>query len=380
LAENKIGNVFFHTGEENLYMWDILRVLNLAEKIGNPKGMAHGYVTMAIIAGFVPIHFLAEMYLRLAWRAVEATDDLSTRAYVLARDGLYRNGLGDWPVIHDKFEQAIEIFQRLDDQRQWEENAGQLAELYHQTGKFAESIELWAEVQQVAEHGDHTQAHTWSLWGQGQSLLRRGQIAEAGELLEAAGTAATENGDNISETISNGVLAAAYLRQNRPERALQAAKRQQKLAPKSPVVHSTLEGYVGAVETFLTLWEAEAREPEITTSEQVLTLQTAARQTLKSIHAHAKRFPIGQSSAQLYQGLYDWLAGKPAKAHKAWEKSLAAAEQLEMPYEQGRAHYEIARHLDKGVPTRAEHLKHAGKIFEKLGASYDLARVKELEA
>ena len=36
----------------------------------------------------------------------------------------------------------------------------------------------------------------------------------------------------------------------------------------------------------------------------------------------------------------------------AWNKSLNAAERLAMPYEQGRAYYELGRHLPPDHPSR----------------------------
>ena len=62
---------------------------------------------------------------------------------------------------------------------------------------------------------------------------------------------------------------------------------------------------------------------------------------------HVVALGAGQPRAWLWQGLYEWLAGKPGKARKAWHKSLAAAERLAMRYEQGLAHYEIGGCLGK---------------------------------
>jgi eukaryotic-like serine/threonine-protein kinase len=60
----------------------------------------------------------------------------------------------------------------------------------------------------------------------------------------------------------------------------------------------------------------------------------------------------------------------------AWNKSLNAAERLGMPYEQGRAHYELGRHLPPGHPDRQEHLRRAGELFADIGASYELTHAQ----
>lgn len=55
---------------------------------------------------------------------------------------------------------------------------------------------------------------------------------------------------------------------------------------------------------------------------------------------------------------------------------LYAAE-MDIPYQQGLAHYEIGRHLEEGElgpdgSSAAVHLQHAYRIFTDLGAGYDL--------
>jgi hypothetical protein len=84
---------------------------------------------------------------------------------------------------------------------------------------------------------------------------------------------------------------------------------------------------------------------------------------------------VGQPRAWLYQGVFDWLAGKPRRAVRAWRQSLAAAERLDMPYEQGLAHYEIGRHAEPGA-ERQKHLDQACALLTRCGAVYDLARAR----
>jgi hypothetical protein len=78
------------------------------------------------------------------------------------------------------------------------------------------------------------------------------------------------------------------------------------------------------------------------------------------------------------QGLVEWLNGKPQSAHKVWRASLAAAEHMAMPYEAGRAHYEIGRHLPDDAPHRGTHLTRASEIFSELGAGHDLWLVENV--
>ena len=66
-----------------------------------------------------------------------------------------------------------------------------------------------------------------------------------------------------------------------------------------------------------------------------------------------------------------------AGAQRAWRKSLALARQMAMPYEEGRAQYEIGRHA-QGEERRLS-LTRAAEIFKPLGAAYDLERARPEE-
>jgi hypothetical protein len=135
-----------------------------------------------------------------------------------------------------------------------------------------------------------------------------------------------------------------------------------------PSSYGVLSGYANPAEVYLSLWEAGYPQPG---------LDRLARKACKVTHSFARVFPIGRPRALLWDGLYHWLAGKPARATRAWQASLAAAARLEMPYDEALAHYELGRHLPDADPGREEHLARACEIFERLGAAYDLARARE---
>ena len=105
------------------------------------------------------------------------------------------------------------------------------------------------------------------------------------------------------------------------------------------------------------------------------TLRAAARSAIKAVRTAARTFHVSRPSRWRIDASYAWLDGKPARARQLWRKSLAEAERLAMPYEQGLAHYEIGRHA--AGAERQTHLIAAEAIFTQLGAAYDLARVQE---
>ncbi|HMZ44823.1 MAG TPA: hypothetical protein PLI15_17365, partial [Anaerolineales bacterium] len=127
-----------------------------------------------------------------------------------------------------------------------------------------------------------------------------------------------------------------------------------------------LEGYAGVSEVYLTAFE-NGKQPE--------DLKFAQR-AVKALLEFGQVLPVGQPRAWLHQGLLYWVEGQQKQAFRVWEKSLALAEQLSLPYEAARAHYEIGRHLSLNDATRQIHLGKAIEIFSGLGAKRELMQAQ----
>jgi hypothetical protein len=170
--------------------------------------------------------------------------------------------------------------------------------------------------------------------------------------------------------LNRGLLAVAYVHREAYTLALETiATLEAMLESRWPFSAFTFDGYTAVPQVYLALWEA-AESP----------LKDRAKSRVagacRSLRRYARRFPIGEPRAWLYAGLRAWLAGRAPRARRAWRKSLAAAERLAMPYEEGLAHYELGRHLPVGDVARRKHLAYACKRFTQVGAAYDLQRVE----
>jgi hypothetical protein len=161
-------------------------------------------------------------------------------------------------------------------------------------------------------------------------------------------------------------MALACVRRRDEERARLAAQRAARLiAQAQPGAVHSFEGYASVAEVYLSLWEAgdhAAARP--------------ARQACAALRQYARAIPIARPRAWLWQGLGAHLSGHHRRGLAAWRKSLAAAERLAMPCEQGRAHYQIGRHLPARDPAQQAHLTRAGEIFAEIGALYELDHVE----
>jgi hypothetical protein len=78
---------------------------------------------------------------------------------------------------------------------------------------------------------------------------------------------------------------------------------------------------------------------------------------------------------------YEWLNDMWRNAYKAWAKSLALAQELGMPYDEGLSHlersaadWEMARRQMKGRGPRS--IWCACELFTELGAKFDLGQAQ----
>jgi hypothetical protein len=184
----------------------------------------------------------------------------------------------------------------------------------------------------------------------------------AGRLLDEA-RALLGGSVDADEIRVHGLRAKWLLRQGRVDEARAvAAEAATWIARSSPTAFYSFEGRTGAAEACLGLWE---RSPDPA-------LRAMARQTCRALARFARVFPIGAPRALLCRGVYQWLAGRRSAARRSWRASLREAQRLGMPYEEALAHAELGRRLGD-----VAHRGAAEALFERLGAAWELTRLRE---
>lgn len=367
-----LAEICYLTQEKFVAIYSGLRALNLAERAGPSPELARNYAHLCLGAGVVSLHGLAKNYGRKALEIAQMVDPHSTSGYTLMTTAVYRSGVGGWKRVEDDLYRAIEIFQSIGDWRRWELCVSMQGLMAYFRGDFKRAVKKFETVAERAQKRGDVVNQCYGLVGRASCLLRLGRIDEAVDSLATVdfGTLSDEN--RFEKLCGYAILGRARLIQNRFQLAQEAAEIALQISAQSDPRYASLRAYPCVTEVFLTLWEdCSSKEPE-----RRKLLAELARQACKALNKYAKVFPIGQSSALLWQGLCDWLAGKPNRAWKAWRNSLDAAVKFEMPYDEGLAHYEIGRHAKE--QERKEHLSSAREIFTKLDAKYDLARIEAL--
>ncbi len=236
-------------------------------------------------------------------------------------------------------------------------------------GEFSQCEKKFSEIHQVGEKNQNSQHQIWGLIGKAECVLRLGHMDEALRLLQYVLSLLQKSPDRAEELRTQGLLAVSYLRGGNYSLAENHAEKAANLIAQFPMptAHYLLEGYCGAAEVYLALWEISRCQP----NGKGRALAKSASKACAALRQYSRVFSIGEPRAWLCRGLAQWQGGQAKPAYRSWARSLSAGKRLGMLYEQGLTHYEIGRHSDKLDANRQDHLTQACSIFSQINADHN---------
>lgn len=343
-------------------------MLNLAESVGISAELARAYANSSVIADLIPWRALADRYSRLGVETAESVGDPLATSWVLMDAALHALVQCDWALAKQQLGRGIEIAQQFGDWLHWGELMLCYIVTHFRLGEYRRAAELGVELHALGRRRNNLLHQAWGLAAQGKALLRLGALDRSVPMLEAARALFPQTVDRLSEINLNGVLCQAYLWTGDLAKARSAAARTSRLvAAARPTSDYVLEGYAAIAEVSLMEWETASPK-------NMQNLRRAARQACRAILKLTRVYPRTRPRAWLLWGRYQWLAGMPRSAMTSWQKSLAAGQSLDMPYEAALTHFELGRH--SSGEARAQQLDKALQLFTELGAAYDAAQVR----
>ena len=232
-------------------------------------------------------------------------------------------------------------------------------------------LEIGREIELLAARTQNPRFATIAFLGQGLAWIRLGDLGHAEAALDRATTGLAHELGPLEEALGAGFSALCALRQERRERADALARSALTAVKRARWAMLELRHALFCV---LEVYLADGRRahpvPQI-------------RDALAELGRLARRFPFAVPSASLFQGRYEWLRARPARAAACLRRSLRVADQRCSRYEQALAHYWLGRLAlsaegRRYVPEGATpHLREALALFERLGVVWDAARVRE---
>jgi tetratricopeptide (TPR) repeat protein len=378
-AYERLAQIHYLDDAKLACLHSAFRTLNLAESAGTSPELARAYANASVLFGLLSMHGTARAHAERARKTADEVNLVPCSTYVFEVVGVYWYGVGDWTRAKETLGEARALAERIGDMRRWDEILFPWSMVPAHQGDFARGGELASQMYESAKRRGIVQVQSWGLSWELACLLPLDQRSRevscrVEELMHTLESLLAEHSVKsgalvrADEVLAHGLLAKARWRRSEVDLALRSADAAARAgAGSEPTSHYVLAGYAGMAEVYLGLWESGR-------GDAVLAEEMAGKvyPVCKTLHTFAKMHPVGHPLAWLYQGLAHWLAGKARKARRCWSESLAAAERLAMPYEQGLAHYELGRWAEYSDPQRREHLSRAAELFQQTAAKHDL--------
>ncbi|MEM7343716.1 MAG: hypothetical protein AAF485_05700, partial [Chloroflexota bacterium] len=371
-AYEGLTTIFYFANQTLHSLYSAFRSLNLAEAAGPSPELARGYASVGVIVSFIPIHSLAESYCLRALALTKTLNNLAAQAWVSLLASVYYAGVGRWTDCETLLQQVIDLSDQLGDVHRHADGISNLAVVAYFQGDHARCLALSEQLFDASLQHNDSLNQGWALRSKVYVLLSQNKTDEALTYLQEMENLMTENAQKVVDEALTmdlyALQAVANSRQGKKEDALKMAEKALNLMNQAPPSSFlSLPGYTGVTETYFTLWQADPTNNE---------LKKSTQRALKALQSYARVFQIGKSAAHLWRGKIQWELGRKRKARNLWAKSAATAEQLQMPYWAGQAHYEMGIRLSPRWASHRQHLDQAETIFTKLGSSYHLERMR----
>lgn len=307
----------------------------------------------------------------LIHRGLQEPLDYAEASYVVALAYMIQ---ARWEDCERSAAEAERIFARLGERQLRMSMVAVLANAAELRGDLPRSWELSSSLLTMAEDSGDQLNKCWATGGLATVAIRQGRIDVAQGWAEAAVGVARSIGESVSYLSNSGLLALLALETGDIERARALVDEGVALLTKLPrfaTAHHVLYGLDTFSEAILLLWEHEAPAPGSASWKRHA---SRAALGISRMKGYAQSFSIGAPAAANRRALGHWLHGRRAKAIAAWKQAIAAAERMRIPYECGKAHLELARHLPPGAAERRSHAEAGAAIFARLGAARGLSR------
>jgi class 3 adenylate cyclase/tetratricopeptide (TPR) repeat protein len=315
-------------------------------------------------------HRLAER-IALIHRRLQQPLEYAGASYIAALAYLIQ---AHWEDCERSAGEAEQIFARLGERQLRLSVVAVLANAAELRGNLQRSWTLSTSLLALAEDSGDQLNKCWAAGGLATVAMRQGRIEVAREWAETAVAIARTIGESVSYLSNRGLLAMIAIETGDLEAARSLVDEGVALLaelPRFATAHHVLYGLDTFSEAILVLWEREAPAPG-----SAAWKRHASRAALgiSRMKGYAMSFSIGAPAAANRQALGHWLHGRRARAIAAWNKAIGEAERMRIPYESGKAHLELARHLPLGAAARRRHAEAGAAIFERIGAAAGLSR------
>jgi serine/threonine protein kinase/tetratricopeptide (TPR) repeat protein len=365
-VHDRLLQVLYFSGDALAMLHACLSSLNFAERSGRSADLASAYSNAFAVAGVIPLRRLAESYRRRAHEANGQQPGSAIECYLRMQSGGYSIGIAAWDRASDELARGQTLANELGYRRGWEDCCSVDSIGAYIRGSFDESLTKSEAVYRSALRGD-AQTQSWGIIQKSYVLLVHNRLDEAFASLKKVEPLIGESErGRLEYPWFHAVMARTQLRRGDVASALASARRACARMTKDPPI------YFAWIEAFPALMEVFIHMIDTATGESRAGLRREALRAGAAMRAQARLFPAARPQLHLWRGRLAHQMGRHGAAARAWQRALASARDLRMPYEEGVALGDLAMALPPDHPDRARLRALAEGILRLLGSEHDL--------
>lgn len=365
----KLAVVQFLNGDPNPLpmLFGVLAGLNIAETMQETPELWAMYATMSAVAGFIPLHSQAGYYKERWFALGEKFDDPNLFIDGASALCTVASGNGEWQVVKDLIGKSSALCEEMGDHRRGAEAVAYLAANALMEGgpRLAEPYNKreW-EIAMRRENPIHI-AFAYQI--DCSAMVWKGEYDEC--IAAADKCLALSEKSWVGEVPEHIVRSARWLAlwlKGEREGVWEPVKAALDKISKASIVDFSIclaDTHLAEI-AFLAL--EEAREKKLPKA-QMNEIEKYAWIAIKNLKKLVGVFSIGSPALSRFRGNMEWHHGRREKAYQYWRVAAEKAHAFPMKYEEARACFELARHLEKGSDGRATALERASELFAECG-------------
>jgi len=360
MSAQKFSEGRYYSDENTIMLASGLFAVNEAERLGDVPSLIHAYANLGAVMSATGMPRIAARYYEKARRLAIATNDLHGLGHIGYTSAVLYVTNCDWKSCERYFSDAIAAARQAGDPQvvEMNETARGFHELY--TGHLAKAADTFTSLRDRAHKRRNAQHEAWGHSWRAGTLILMDRCAEALESIDAAIKLVDALGDN-AKLVSYALRCSALLHSGNIVDAIFAADVTYTAVSKIPsIIWEKYRGLSAPAEVYLEAWARGFDVERVRKNADVL---------LRRLQTVARRMPLALPVSLRLTGIKHCLEGNERRGEKLLRKSIAAAQRLGMPIDEGIGEYELARRAGlKSGRARA--------IFEHTGCELYLQKIE----
>ncbi len=366
-AAGRIANLSTYSGDVPRILACSLLSANLAERAGYPS--PYSLAVMGYSASYMALPRLADRYFARATKAAIEHDDPIGLVEAGQMECAYRLGAGELARCRELLDAGYAAAERADYQLGLALSEGFVAMCEYLLGNFQAMLANYSRAHELLALPAPEHEHSF-ICGEAHALCMLGRLDEAQTLLDGA---AQRVGAQylLGEAFVHALRSLVYAYRGDAERARASALATITYVDEHAIAIPPPCGHVltGPAEALLVAVRARPDDTQL--------LATATKHAA-TLRAWARRNPVGEAPALLFEGQLLGVRGDAAGAIDRCERSLVAAKRLGLRFSQAQAELELGRLRGAATVPGRGHLERARDLCIRCSAGHHRAVVQVL--